>query len=113
MKKYIFTIISFILGISCFAAFALIGSKVAPDGRLIEPFALIPIGFLLTSISLIISFIQSTWALFHSPTKIDKSVFGISLALIILSVSYLTLSFKYLDYLDQQEISMIISIIKL
>lgn len=106
MKKYLFTIIPFILGVSCFVAFNIIGSEVAPDGTLVEPFYLIPTGFLLISISLITSLIMSTLALFHNPTKIDKIVFGVSLALMLLSVSYLFLSFSYLYSLDMKEISM-------
>lgn len=107
MKKYLFTITPFILGVICFIAFNIIGSEVAPDGTLVEPFGLIPVGFLLISISLIASFIMSTWALFHSPTKIDKIAFGVSLALILLSASYLFLSFSYLHSLDMKEISMV------
>jgi hypothetical protein len=34
-------------GLACFVAFALIGSSVADDGTLVEPFFLIPIGWLL------------------------------------------------------------------
>jgi hypothetical protein len=35
------------LGLGCFLAFAVIGSSVAEDGTLIEPFFLIPIAWLL------------------------------------------------------------------
>ena len=45
MKKYLFTITIFILGVVCFASYNIIGSEIAPDGTLIEPFGLIPIGF--------------------------------------------------------------------
>lgn len=107
MKKYLFTITPFILGVICFIAFNIIGSEVAPDGTLVEPFGLIPVGFLLISISLIASLIMSTWALFHNPTKIDKIAFGVSLAIILLSVSYLFLSFSYLHSLDMKEMSMV------
>ena len=34
-------------GLACFIAFALIGSSVADDGTLVEPFFLIPIAWLL------------------------------------------------------------------
>ncbi len=34
-------------GLGCFVAFAAIGSNVAEDGTLVEPFFLIPIGWLL------------------------------------------------------------------
>lgn len=107
MKKYLFTITSFILGVACFVSYNIIGSEIAPDGTLIEPFGLIPIGFLLISLSIIISFIISTWALFHNPTKIDKVAFGASIALIVLSATYLFLVFSYFNSLDMKEISMV------
>lgn len=53
MKKYLLTLISFIIGIGCFIAYNIIGSEVAPDGTLIEPFGLIPIGYLFFFIGII------------------------------------------------------------
>ncbi|MEA4812302.1 MAG: DUF3955 domain-containing protein [Anaerolineaceae bacterium] len=53
MKKYIFSILSAAVGIACFAAFNLIGSKVLEDGTLSEPFGLIPIGYLFIFIGVI------------------------------------------------------------
>lgn len=53
MKKYLLTLISFIIGIGCFVAFNIIGSEVAPDGTLVEPFFLIPIGYLFFFIGII------------------------------------------------------------
>ncbi|EON72172.1 DUF3955 domain-containing protein [Lysinibacillus sphaericus] len=47
MKKYLIAATPILLGIICFAANAIIGSEVAPDGTLIEPFFLIPVGYLL------------------------------------------------------------------
>ncbi len=107
MKKYLFTITPFILGVVCFVSYNIIGSEIAPDGTLIEPFGLIPIGFLLITLSIIVSFIMSTWALFHNPTKIDKVAFGVSIALIVLSATYLFLVFSYFNSLDMKEISMV------
>ena len=107
MKKYLFTMILFILGAICFVSYSIIGSEVTPDGTLVEPFGLIPIGFLLIAISIIVSFIMSTWALFHNPTKIDKVAFGVSIALIVLSATYLFLVFSYFNSLDMKEISMV------
>lgn len=49
-------------GLACFIAFALIGSSVADDGTLVEPFFLIPIGWLLAltgGIVAIATFIKS------------------------------------------------------
>lgn len=53
MKKYIFSLVSFIIGIACMMAFNIIGSEIAPDGRLIEPFYLIPVGFFFVFIAVI------------------------------------------------------------
>lgn len=53
MKKYILSLIPFILSIGCFAAFNMIGSKVLEDGTLSEPFFLIPLGFLFFLIGMI------------------------------------------------------------
>ena len=49
-------------GLACFIAFALIGLSVADDGTLVEPFFLIPIGWLLAltgGIVAIATFIKS------------------------------------------------------
>ena len=45
MKKIIY-FLPFILGICCFIAFSMIGSKVEADGTLVEPFFLIPMAYL-------------------------------------------------------------------
>lgn len=58
MKKiYLCVIIPLVLGIGCFIAFESIGSHVSEDGTLIEPFGLIPIGYLMFATSLIASLI--------------------------------------------------------
>ena len=44
--KYKITITFLVLGILCFLSFGLIGSEVDENGFLIEPFFLIPIGWL-------------------------------------------------------------------
>jgi len=66
MKKiYLFAIISFSLGIGCLVAFKIIGSEITADGTLVEPFALIPIGWLLITAGIILGFIFSVWSFFH------------------------------------------------
>ena len=70
MKKiYILSIFPFIIGLNCFIAFAIIGSHVAPDGTLIEPFALLPIGFFFLALSLIISLAIFIRSLFNKKQK--------------------------------------------
>ncbi|MCM0647230.1 DUF3955 domain-containing protein [Clostridium swellfunianum] len=63
-KKVSFTkgsmLVSGLAAMTCFIAFNVIGSKVLPDGTLVEPFGLIPIGYifvLVFIISLICNFV--------------------------------------------------------
>lgn len=53
MRRYLFSLISFIIGIGCMVTFNIIGSKIESDGRLVEPFFLIPIGFLFVILGII------------------------------------------------------------
>ncbi len=55
-------LVSALAALICFIAYNVIGSEVLPDGRLVEPFALIPIGYifiLVFIISLICNFVFS------------------------------------------------------
>lgn len=56
-KKVAFTrgamLISALAALICFISYQIIGSKVLPDGRLVEPFALLPIGYLFVLIFII------------------------------------------------------------
>lgn len=45
MKKII-TIAALLAGVGCFLVFQIIGSEVAADGTLVEPFYVLPIGYL-------------------------------------------------------------------
>ena len=82
MKKiyliYLIAIIPFILGICCGIAYGIIGSSVAPDGTLIEPFPLIAVGSSLTVLGLflgiVIGIVNVIWFLFHKRIKINKKV---------------------------------------
>lgn len=53
MKKYILNLIPFIATIGCIIAYNIIGSEVLPDGRLVEPFYLIPIALLFFFVGII------------------------------------------------------------
>lgn len=46
-NKYLLASTPIFLGVLCLILFSFIGSKVAPDGTLIEPFFLIPLSYLL------------------------------------------------------------------
>ena len=107
MKKYLFTMIPFILGVICFVSYSIIGSEITSEGTLVEQCVLIPIGFLLIATSIIVLSIMSTWNLFHNQQKIDKIAFGVSIALILLSASYLFVLSSYYNSLDKEAISMV------
>ena len=65
MKKiYLIAIIPFILGIGCFVTYNAIGAEISPDGTLIEPFALLPLGWGLIAIGVACSIILSAVSLF-------------------------------------------------
>ncbi|WGX77546.1 DUF3955 domain-containing protein (plasmid) [Paraclostridium bifermentans] len=53
MKKNILYSIPFLIAIGCLATFNIIGSEVAKDGTLIEPFFLIPIFWLFSFIGIL------------------------------------------------------------
>ncbi len=46
MKKYVIAATPIFLGVICFILRGMIGDSLAPDGTLIEPFFLIPVGYL-------------------------------------------------------------------
>jgi hypothetical protein len=61
MKKYNIAIILFFIGTIELITFKIVGSKLDPDGILIEPFWLLPTGYifiLLSVISTIVNFIR-------------------------------------------------------
>lgn len=68
MKKIIYSL-PFILGICCFIAFNIIGSEVAPDGTLVEPFFLIPIAYLFFFIGIVSLIIRGGWGLYKKSIK--------------------------------------------
>ena len=52
-RTYLVPLLFLLLGLACHVAFGIIGSHVAPDGTLIEPFFLLPIGYLLYALGII------------------------------------------------------------
>lgn len=57
MKKYLFTLIPFVLSIVCIVAFNIIGSEVAADGTLIEPFYLVPMAYLFFALAIVVGIV--------------------------------------------------------
>ena len=58
MKKYLLALIPFIIGIGCLVTYAIIRSEIAPDGTLLEPFFLIPMGYLFVAIGIILGLVK-------------------------------------------------------
>jgi hypothetical protein len=52
-KKQIGPLLFLLAGIGCITAYKAIGSSVAQDGTLTEPFALIPIGYFLITVGIV------------------------------------------------------------
>lgn len=78
MKKiYLIPLVPLILGLCCFVAFNIIGSKVAPDGTLIEPFFLIPIGWMLILVGFVSGIILYLLMCFkkirHKKNSVDRN----------------------------------------
>jgi hypothetical protein len=54
-KRYglFIAIAALLLGLACFGLFEVLGSSIAPDGRLHEPFALLPLGWALITLGIV------------------------------------------------------------
>ena len=52
--KYKIATTLLVIGIMCFVSFELIGSEVDENGFINEPFALLPIGFIFTCLSMVL-----------------------------------------------------------
>lgn len=69
MKKEYFVWLLLFLGVGCFVFYNIIGSRVAPDGILIEPFGLIPMGYLFLLAGIILGIIFNIKKLYHKLKK--------------------------------------------
>ncbi|MGL5256546.1 MAG: DUF3955 domain-containing protein [Proteocatella sp.] len=94
MKKYLVSIIFVLIGVACSISYNIIGSEVAADGTLVEPFFLIPIGFLSIFLSIITGLIISLKARFRNPKKCDKIILLLTSSLTIIIV--LSISIGYI-----------------
>jgi len=65
MKKYLFSLLSLVLGIGFWIAYTIIGSEVAPDGTLVEAFYLIPMGYLFLALGLVSLLLVFTVSVFR------------------------------------------------
>ncbi len=54
MKIRLFYIVPIVISICCFLVYSLVGSSITEDGALVEPFGLIPIGYLFLVIGIIL-----------------------------------------------------------
>ncbi|WP_343342727.1 DUF3955 domain-containing protein [Terrisporobacter petrolearius] len=72
MKKYIFSMVSGLIGLICFVAYNIIGTKVSADGSIVEPFGLIPVGFLFVFIGVISALIVAVVTFIHNSSNKKK-----------------------------------------
>ena len=72
MKKKFLILIPFIIGIGCVVAYSIIGSEIAPDGTLLEPFYLIPMSFLFMTIGIILVLAVNIVSFVRKSKKSDK-----------------------------------------
>lgn len=93
MKKYLISAILVLIGIACFISYNIIGSEVAADGTLIEPFFLIPIGFLAIFLAIASSLMLSIWAMMHNPKKYDKIILRLTSSLTIIITLYISIGY--------------------
>jgi len=56
-KSFLLAVISLLLGLGCWVAYAIIGSEVAENGTLVEPFFLIPLGYLFIAFGLVVGIV--------------------------------------------------------
>lgn len=97
MKKYLISTILILIGLACLVSFNIIGSEVSRDGTLVEPFFLIPLGFLSLILGILVNLALSIKSTISSPSKADKIVLFSTSALTILIIVYFSLSFAYLN----------------
>jgi len=91
-KSYLFAVVPLVLSIGCLVAFHVMGAHVAPDGTLVEPFGLVPMGFALFLVGMLAGLGIGVWSLFHNPSKTDQWMFGSFLAVSVLLGLYLVAS---------------------
>ena len=72
MKKYILALISFAIGIGCVVKYNMIGSYVATDGTLIEPFYLIPLSYLFIFLGIILLIVFGIGSLVSKHKKVNQ-----------------------------------------
>lgn len=69
MKKYLFAAVPFLLWIGCIYAYNAVGSHIAPDGTLVEPFFLIPLGYLFFALGIICTTVTALRFLVRKPVQ--------------------------------------------
>lgn len=69
MKKSLFAAVPFLLWIGCICAYNAVGSHIAPDGTLVEPFFLIPLGYLFFTLGVICITVAALRALVRKPLQ--------------------------------------------
>ncbi|MFF2288284.1 DUF3955 domain-containing protein [Peribacillus butanolivorans] len=64
-KKYLLASTPIFLGVICMISYFMIGSRVEPDGTLVEPFFLMPLSYLFVFIGIIAFLFVATISVFN------------------------------------------------
>lgn len=59
MRKYLISILTFVSGSICLILFKLIGSRVSAEGTLVEPFFLVPVGYVFIAIAVVAAIVAA------------------------------------------------------
>ncbi|WP_374965381.1 DUF3955 domain-containing protein [Lysinibacillus sp. RS5] len=73
--RYFPALTLFIVGIGCLIAHSIIGAKVGVDGTLIEPFYLIPVGYLLVALGIITRLAVGIVSQVHNTKNLSNDYF--------------------------------------
>lgn len=71
MKKYLVSLISIFISMVCIISYNIIGSEVLADGTLVEPFFLIPLGWLFFAIGIIAGIIAFIISYTRKPKEVQ------------------------------------------
>lgn len=96
MKKIYFPpILLLVIGIICFLTYGIIGSHVALDGTLVEPFGLIPLGWLCIIIGIIFWVLVNIWLWFHKKITPKQKIFTIIGGVLLVCLGFYIMGIIY------------------
>ena len=71
-NKYLLAATPIVLGVLCLVIYSMMGSSIAPDGRLVEPFFLLPLSYLFVFIGIISVLFMAILSMFKKRNVINS-----------------------------------------